>query len=98
MQNKYQLRFSSAVKKDLKKLDKPLQKEIDEVHFPTIEQDPFKAYPLSHEFKGLWSYHISYKGSQYRIVYEIYPKDKVVLVIMIGSRGGFYEALRRRLR
>jgi len=98
LQNKYQLRFSSAVKKDLKKLDKALQEELDEVHFPNIKQDPFQAYPLSHEFKGLWSYHISYKGGQYRIVYEIYPEDKVVLVIMIGPRGGFYEALRRRVR
>ncbi len=93
----YTIKASSAVKKDLKRLDKKLQEEIEKVHFPSIEQDPFKAYPLSHQFKGLWSYHISYKGSQYRIVYEIRSEEKVVLVIMIGPRGEFYEALRRRI-
>jgi len=50
------------------------------------------------EFGGLWSYHVSYHGGEYRIVYEIYPQDGIVLVIMIGSREGFYKALRRRVK
>jgi len=95
---KYQLKFATAVKKDLRKLDKALQDELHTVHFPAIQQDPFHAYPLSQEFKGLWSYHISYKGNSYRIVYEIDREASVVLVIMIGPRGGFYEALKRRIR
>ncbi|MFP4642620.1 MAG: type II toxin-antitoxin system RelE/ParE family toxin [Dehalococcoidia bacterium] len=71
---------------------------MKENYFADIEDDPFKAAPLSHEFKGLWSYHFKYKGSQYRIVYEIYREEQVALVIMIGPREGFYQALRRRIR
>lgn len=98
MPTKYQLKFATAVKKDLRKLDKALQHELRTVHFPAIQQDPFHAYPLSQELRGLWSYHIRYKGHSYRIVYEIDREARVVLVIMIGPRGGFYKALKRRIR
>lgn len=94
----YKIETYSAVKKDIKKLDKKLKKEIKEKYFTDIEKDPFKATPLSYEFKGLWSYHFSYKGTQYRIVYEIYPKKSVVLIIMIRTREEFYETLKRRIK
>jgi addiction module RelE/StbE family toxin len=94
----YRIETYSGIKRDLKKLDKRLQEQILEEHYPAIETDPYQAYPLSHEFKGLWSYHLSYRGSEYRIVYEIYPQDRVVLVIMIRSREGFYKGLRRRIK
>ena len=94
----YRIESATAVKSDIRKLDKQLQKVIKEKHFANIEREPFNAVPLSHEFKGLWSYHFNYKGTQYRIVYEIYPENQIILVIMIGTREGFYQALRRRVR
>ena len=94
----YRIEIANAVKSDVRKLDKRLQGLIGEEHFTNIEKDPFKAVPLLYEFKGLWSYHFSYKGTQYRIAYEIYPEQRIVLVIMVGSREGFYQTLRRRAR
>lgn len=94
----YTLRFHSAVAKDIRKLSPPVVTQLREVHFARIKQNPTQAEALSYDLKGLWSYHFSYKGTQYRIVYEIYSADHVVLVIMIGPREGFYEALRRRIR
>ena len=94
----YRIEIANAVKSDVRKLDKRLQGLIGEEHFTNIEKDPFKAVPLLYEFKGLWSYHFSYEGTQYRIVYEIYPEERIVLVIMVGSREGFYQTLRRRAR
>ena len=94
----YTVKFASVVKSDVRKLDKQLQRIIKEEHLTSIEKDPFKAVPLLYEFKGLWSYHFNYKGTQYRIIYEIYPEDKIVLVIMIRSRERLYEALRRKIK
>ena len=94
----YAVKFASVVKSDIRKLDKQLQRIIKEEYLTSIEKDPFKAVPLLYEFKGLWSYHFSYKRTQYRIIYEIYPEAKVILVIMIGSRERLYEALRRRIK
>jgi mRNA-degrading endonuclease RelE of RelBE toxin-antitoxin system len=43
-------------------------------------------------------YEIKTPSSVYRIVYEILRGERVVMLVMVGSRGDFYEALRRRLR
>jgi len=75
-----------------------LQEQILEENYPNIETDPYQVYPLSHEFGDLWSYHISDLVGKYRIVYEGYPQDGIVLVVMIGSREGFYQALRKRIK
>ena len=94
----YRIESITAVKGDIRKLDKQLQRIVKEKHFTNIERESFSAVPLSHEFKGLWSYHFNYKGIRYRIVYEIYPKDQIIMVIMVGPREGFYQALRRKVR
>ena len=94
----HRIESTTAVRGDIRKLDKQLQRIIKEKHFANIEREPLNAVPLFREFKGLWSYHFRYKGTQYRIVYEIYPEDQIVLVIMVGPREEFYQALRRRVR
>jgi len=60
----YTVKFASVVKSDVRKLDKQLQRIIKEEHLTSIEKNPFKAVPLLYEFKGLWSYHFNYKGTQ----------------------------------
>ena len=94
----YTVKFATAVKSDVRKLDKQLQRIIKEEHLTRIEREPFNAAPLLYEFRGLWSYHFNHKGTQYRIIYEVYPEEQIVLVIMIGSRERLYEALRRRVK
>ena len=94
----YKIETYSGVKRDLRRLDKRVQEQVLEKHYSNIEADPHQAYPLSHEFGGLRSDHVNYHGGEYRIVYEIYPQDGIVLVIMIGPREGFYKALRRRVK
>lgn len=94
----YRVESYSGVKHDLKKLDKRLRELILERDYSIIAEDPYCASPLSHQLKGLWSYHVNYHGSEYRIVCEIDSDTETVLVIMIGSREGFYTALRRRVK
>jgi addiction module RelE/StbE family toxin len=93
----YKIQALGSVRKDLKRPEKELQEEIRRKHFLKIKGNPFQAYPLGGEFRGLRSYHFSYRGTDYRIVYEILKKEKIVLILMIGKREGFYSALRRRL-
>lgn len=94
----YVVTFATAVKGDVRKLDRQLRRIIRDEHLARIEGDPFQASRLLYDFRGLWSYHLSHKGTQYRIIYEVYPDEHTVLVLMIGSRERFYEALRRRLK
>jgi addiction module RelE/StbE family toxin len=93
----FQIKSVKAVKKDLKKLSHEVVKEIEAVHFRNIRENPFQPQELGYGFKGLRSYHFSMKGASYRIIYEVFEKDELIVVIMIGIRESFYEKLKRRL-
>lgn len=93
----YKLKSIKAVKKDLKTLHPKLIEEIKNRHFKKIKESPFEAYELGYSFKGLRSYHFNSQGTSYRIIYEIFEDDKLIVVIMIGTRESFYGKLKRRL-
>ena len=94
----YQIRALTAVKKDLKRLDKPVRAAIEKDHFPAIQNAPDAGDVLHQDLEGLRSYHFSQHGTQYRIVYEVHVRERLVVVLMIGTRENFYERVRRRLR
>jgi len=93
----FEIRSISAVRKDLKKLSPEVIRDIEELHFRKIRENPFQSDELGYGFKGLRSYHFNHKGTSYRIVYEIFEDDGMIVVIMIGTRESFYEKLRRRI-
>ncbi len=93
----FEIKSIKAVEKDLKRLPHEVSRDIETVHFKNIRGDPYKAYKLGYVFKGLRSYHFNYKGTSYRIVYEVFEEDGLVVINMIGSRESFYEKLRRRI-
>ncbi|NOR77769.1 MAG: type II toxin-antitoxin system mRNA interferase toxin, RelE/StbE family [Methanophagales archaeon] len=94
----FELRFHPAVKKDLKKIEKSVADEIRGSHFVKIKKNPFVAENLLHVFKGLKSYHFKSGNTEYRIIYEVYKDENIILVLLIGNREHLYEKLRRRRR
>ena len=93
----FELRFHPAVRKDLKKIERSVVKELKDKHFPKIQEDPFTAENLLHVFKGLSSYHFRAGNTDYRIIYEIYEDDNIAVVLLVGKREHLYEKLQRRL-
>ncbi len=93
----YEIRTIKAVKKDIKSLHPKLKDDIKNHHFRKIKESPSDAYELGYAFKGLRSYHFSFKGTEHRIVYEVFEEDRLIVVIMIGTRERFYEKLKRRV-
>lgn len=57
---------------------------------------------MGEKLKGiLREYHkyvFNYKGTSYRIIYKVFYKEKMVFIVAIGVREGFYEKLARRLK
>lgn len=92
-----QLIIPDSVAKDVKRLDKPVQRALRDNHFPRIKENPLRGDQLHGPLKGLRSYHFTFSSTQYRIAYEILEKQNAVLLLMIGKRGEFYDALMRRL-
>jgi len=92
----HRVELSQRVAKAIKKLDKSLQKILTG-KLEEIQKNPYAAYQLTGDFKGLWSFHFSQKGTEYRIIYRIFEKEVLVLIILISSRESVYKKLRRMI-
>ncbi len=93
----YELVIPTAVAKDVKRLDPPLQRALRDQHLPRLQANPQCGDPLRGALKGIWSYHFRFGATQYRIAYEIVDQAHQVILVMVAKRGDFYEALLRRL-
>lgn len=90
-----ELHFVKAVKKDLRKLPRPLQQNMVNFYFPEILKAPSVGLALSGKLAGYLKYVIFYQSAAYRIVYQY--NEKTILIVMVSKREGFYQRLLRRL-
>ena len=93
----YEVKFHKAVKKDIKKLHKAIPRIIREKYLPHLKKDPYRGELLFGVFRTLYSYHFTYAGASYRIIYEIEEDTKEITVLLIGARESLYERLKRRV-
>lgn len=93
----FTLRIPSSVKRDVKRLDKSVQRSLRDVHFPRLKADPQAGEQLKGDLRELHAYHFAQQGKQYHIAYHVDDAERTVALVMVGTRGEFYEALRRRL-
>ena len=95
----YYIKFGTPAKKDLKRLSRAAQNEIEKIHLPRLQIDARKQGDrLKGEFRAYWKCAFTVGGIAYRIAYEIKEEELLVSVIMIGTRENFYKELKRRLR
>lgn len=92
----YQVHLSRSVQKTIKKMGIPLRKETKKA-LDLLKTNPYAGNRLTKPFEGIWSYHFRYQGVAYRIAYEVYPQQLLVLVIKIGTRENFYQELKSKL-
>lgn len=82
--------FDDAAAKELRKLDRQVQKEILRYFRERIatEKDPRRfGKSLSRDLAGLWRYRVR----NYRIICNIEDRKLVVLVLRVGHRKDVYE-------
>ena len=94
--NNWRLEIGSSAQRDIKRLGTAAENEIDR-HFAVINSNPFTGEPLHGVLHGFWKYPFNLRRTSYRIVYQILKDEKVILIIMVGSRESFYKRLRKRL-
>ena len=82
----YQVRIKPNVNKKLKSLAGADYYRILAA-FTVLAKDPFVGKKMGGEFKNCYNYRVW----PYRIVYQIYKKALIVLVIRIGHRQGIYK-------
>ncbi len=84
------LEYDPRVEKDLKKLDRAIQREILDYMDGriAIDESPRRfGKALRHSKRGLWRYRVR----DYRIVCEIQDAKLIVLVLSVGHRSTVYE-------
>lgn len=86
----------NSVKKDIKKLDKPVISKILDL-LENLGQDPFQGTPLTGYFSNLLKLELLYKGTHYRIAYRINEEKIEIYILHVGTRENFYDELKRRI-
>ncbi len=80
-----------------KKFDVGLQQKIKE-GAKELSEDPHIYEELKGPLRGIRSYHFDYSKTQYRIAYRILEDKKEIEVVLVKSREGFYQTLRRIIK
>jgi mRNA interferase RelE/StbE len=86
----WEIVYDAEALRDLRKLDRPIQKEILDYmdHRIAVSEDPRKfGKPLRASKFGLWRYRVR----DYRIICELQDRHLVVLVVSVGHRSTIYE-------
>lgn len=84
----YNLQISSKAKKDLRKIDKKVQKRIiKEVFRLKVDRHPQQFKPLV----GTKIAQFRLRIGDYRVLYDVYDSDKIVLILGIGHRKDIYK-------
>lgn len=86
----WRIEYDSRVVKEMKKLDRKVQREIldyfDERIAPADDPRVF-GKPLKSSFAGLWRYRIG----DYRVVCRIENEAMIVLVLRVAHRSTIYK-------
>jgi len=80
-----------------KKFDPLLKKKI-KGEANKLSEDPHRYEELKGPLSGIRSYHFDYSKTQYRIAYRILEDKKEIEVVLVKSRDGFYQILRRIIK
>ncbi len=96
----FQIVITPSAKRTAKKLPKQIREEIIK-QSQELKENPYLGEKLSGSLHFLYSFHIKFKGVEYRLAYTIDNIDKsqkLIIVHLIGPRENFYEKLKRLLR
>lgn len=81
----YQVRFTKKAQKDIAELTEQQKTKLKQILEQVIAVNPYLGKALKGKLKGLNSYRLNRKD---RILYEIYEKDKTVLIIRARTHYG----------
>lgn len=82
---KYQVRFTKKAQKDIAELTEQQKTKLKQILEQVIAVNPHSGKALKGKLEGLNSYRLNRKD---RILYEIYEKDKTVLIIRARTHYG----------
>ncbi len=93
-----EVRFLPPAAKFIKKLKDKKLKLLYQQAVDRIREDHTVGEAKTGDLSGIYGYDIYYNKTNYELAYRVeYEDDKIIVVIMAGTRENFYEALKRYL-
>jgi mRNA interferase RelE/StbE len=83
----YRVVIPPAVEKQLKKLDQRYISALNKA-FNRLSTDPHLGKPLAGEYRGNWRL----RFARYRIVYQIFEKKLIILIVDVLHRKDVYRS------
>lgn len=94
-----EVRFLPPAAKFLKKLKDQKLKKLYQQAVDKIRENHLVGEPKTGDLSGVYGYDIYYNKTNYELAYTVeYVEDKVIVVIMAGTRENFYEQLKQYMR
>jgi mRNA interferase RelE/StbE len=95
----YEIKYSKSAERYLKKIkDKHLLASFKEA-VDKIKSDPYIGTQKVGDLRGIYGFDVKYAGTNYELAYRIYEEnEKLVVVILAGTRENFYEELKRLVK
>lgn len=90
------VRFLPPAAKFIKKIKDKKLKSLYQEAINTICNDPYAGTAKAGDLAGLYGYDIYYNKTNYELAYTIkYEDEKLIIVVMAGTRENFYDELKR---
>ena len=94
-----EVRFLPPAAKFLKKIKDKKLKSLYQQAVDKIAEDHTVGEAKTGDLDGIYSYDIYYNKTNYELAYRVeYVDNKIVVVIMAGTRENFYDELKRYLK
>ena len=94
-----EVRFLPPAAKILKKLKDKKLKALYMEAIDKIREDHTVGEAKVGDLSGIYGYDIFYNKTNYELAYRVeYVEDKIIVVIMAGTREIFYEQLKRYIK
>lgn len=94
-----EVRFLPPAAKFIKKLKDQKLKLLYQEAIDKIRSDYTLGEAKTGDLSGVYGYDIYYNRTNYELAYTIEHKDnKVIVIIMAGTRENFYEQLKQYMR
>ena len=93
------VRFLPPAAKFLKKIKDKKLKMLYREAVDKIREDHTAGVAKTGDLSGVYGYDIYYNKTNYELAYTVeYVEDKVIVVIMAGTRENFYDELKRYMK
>ena len=88
----YKITYTKEAKNAIGNLSLKKKRQIKDA-IERISNNPEIGKNLTHELRGL----LSYRSGDYRIIYRIYRKEILVIILTIGHRKDIYKRTVRKI-